>query len=341
MSTPPLPPPPPPGARKPSALASCILLGIILVFVGALGGGGFWAYKKYVVKDKTSVTEVADSGQKKPEDSKKPETPPAKETPPVPRENPPLTPPAKETPPEKDPLAATPSAEKPPVEVKETMPEKPADPPVKPEVAENTPKEPPVVVPETPAKEETPPAETKETPPATPPATEAFDPVVAPEPVKTYAENAPEVTSLKEDADRRIDEAPADIYSDADKEKVREAIRQAKRLTRVATLQFGKGAAALGDNERKRLKTALLTPEAEALLSDPQAVFFLIGFADSSGASQTNRSLSQKRAAGIGSVLKSFRVTNRAYAVGIGSSNLVGGAAQEKNRAVEVWVVLP
>ncbi|MES2707965.1 MAG: OmpA family protein [Verrucomicrobiota bacterium] len=331
MSTPPLPPPPPPGARKPSALASCILLGIILVFVGGLGGGGFWAYKKYIAKPKTDGGEVADSGQKKPEPPKTPETPPAKETP-VP------APPAPETPPENDPLAAKPSGETPPAEPKVTpLPE----PPVTPQIADNGLQERPVV-PAPPVKVETPPpAEVKEAPPVTPPAPESADPVVAPEPVQTYAENAPEVTSLKEDADRRIDEAPADIYSDADKDKVREAIRQAKRLTRVATLQFGKGAAALGANERKRLKEALLTPEAESLLSDPQAVFFLIGFADSTGASQANRSLSQKRAAGIGSVLKSFRVTNRAYAVGIGSSNLVGGALQDKNRAVEVWVVLP
>lgn len=327
-------------------------MGILLVFLGALGGGGWFAYKKFIVKDKGDAKEVA-------ADPTKPVTPP--ETPKTPPAKTPETPPpakAKEpaAPPEKDPLASNPSGE--PATPPAVPDKQPETPPVKPEVAANDPKEspmkepetPPAPVAETPAKETPPPVtETpkeepvvaaQETPP-TPPSPDSPDPLVAPEPVKSFAADAPEVTSLKEDADRRIDEAPSDIYSDADKDKVREAIRQSKRLTRVATLQFGKGAATLGSNERKRLKNALLTPEAEALLSDPQAVFFLIGFADSSGASQANRSLSQKRAAGIGSVLKGFKVTNRAYAVGIGSSNLVGGAKDDKNRAVEVWVVLP
>ncbi|RYD32065.1 MAG: hypothetical protein EOP86_16520 [Verrucomicrobiaceae bacterium] len=307
-------------------MASCILVGILLVFLGALGGGGFWAYKKYGAPyfAKSGTPEVADNGTgQKAVKEGQPETPPATKTVPAP-------PPVKETPAKDDPLAATPSQEKPVTE--------PA-PPVKPEVADNTPKDPPPAPtpePEPPVQPD--PAPAPEPPPSVP---DNPDPVVPAEPVKTFAANAPEVMSLKADADQRIDEAPADIYSDDDKEKVREAIRQAKRLTRVATLQFGKGAAALGGNERKRLKTALLTPEAEALLSDPQAVFFLIGFADSSGASQTNRSLSQKRAAGVGSVLRSFRVSNRAYAVGLGSSKLVGGAQEDKNRAVEVWIVLP
>lgn len=314
-------------------MASCILVGILLVFLGALGGGGFWAYKKYGAQyfAKSGTAEVADNGTGQNATKEgQPETPPATKPAPTP-------PPVKETPVKHDPLAATPRQEKPVTE---------PEPPVKPEVANNTLKDPPPApapdpeptptpAPEPPVPDPTP---APEPPPSIP---DNPDPVVPAEPVKTFAANAPEVMSLKADADQRIDEAPADIYSDDDKEKVREAIRQAKRLTRVATLQFGKGAAALGGNERKRLKTALLTPEAEALLSDPQAVFFLIGFADSSGASQTNRSLSQKRAAGVGSVLRSFRVSNRAYAVGLGSSKLVGGAQEDKNRAVEVWIVLP
>lgn len=314
------PPPPPTGPKKPSALASCILLGLILVFVGGLGGAGYWAYKKYLVKPATeAAVVVADNGKQKSADV--PPTPPTKKV----AEKSPAPP---DTKPVNDTPDTTPSGQNPPEipRVPETVPQKDPE-PIKQEIVE------------TPIPDETPVIPV--TPEVTPGAPENTDPVVAAEPVKSFAEDSPEAKSLKEDADRRIDEAPADVYSDDDKAKVREAIRQAKRLTRVATLQFGTGSANLGANERQRLKAALLTPEAENLLSDPQAVFFLIGFADSSGTSTANRTISQKRAAGIGSVLKSFRVSNRAYAVGIGSSNLISGAKQDRNRAVEVWVVLP
>ena len=177
-------------------------------------------------------------------------------------------------------------------------------------------------------------------PQGSPPSTDP-GPVVAAEPIQTFAEDSPQVTALKADADRRIDEAPAELYSDADKQRVRDAIRKAKRLTRVATLQFSSGAAALGSNERNRLKKALLSPEAEALLSDPEAVFFILGFADATGASDINRKISQKRAAGVADVLKSFKVTNSSYAVGIGATTLLSAEKQSKNRAAEVWLVLP
>lgn len=319
MSTPPSPPPLP-GAKKPSAMASCILLGLILVFVGGLGGGGYWAYKKYLMKPAADPVLVADNGKQKPAQKPAP-VPPAKE----PEKSP--TPP--DTKPVNDTLGAKPSGENPPIipHLPEAVPEKSSE-RLKPQTTQET-------------VEATLPGETPMVPEVSPVSPENTDPVVPVETVTSFAEDSPEARSLKEDADRRIDEAPSDVYSDDDKTKVREAIRQAKRLTRVATLQFGTGSAILGSNERTRLKKALLTPQAENLLSDPQAVFFLIGFADSSGSSAANRTISQKRAAGIGSVLKSFRVGNRAYAVGIGSSNLISGAKQEKNRAVEVWVVLP
>ncbi|MFN0128955.1 MAG: hypothetical protein ACKV19_19965 [Verrucomicrobiales bacterium] len=184
--------------------------------------------------------------------------------------------------------------------------------------------------------------------PATPlpePGVEALasdpDPVVPAEPIQTLAEDSPEVAALKADADRRIDEAPAELYSNADKQRVRDAIRQAKRLTKVATLRFGSGAAGLGSNEKARLKKALLTPEAEALLSDSQAVLFILGFADATGSPETNRTISQRRAVGVGDVLKGYKVANTSYAVGIGATSLLSTERRSRNRAVEVWIVQP
>ena len=40
-------------------------------------------------------------------------------------------------------------------------------------------------------------------------------------------------------------------------------------------------------------------------------------------------------------VLKSFKVTNSSYAVGIGATTLLSAEKQSKNRAAEVWLVLP
>ena len=167
------------------------------------------------------------------------------------------------------------------------------------------------------------------------------DPVVKQEPVQSFEETAPEVAALKADADRRIDEAPAEDYSDSDKQKVSEALKLAKRLTRIATLQFGAGSTKLGNRERTRFKNALLTPEAETILSDPQAVFFTIGYADATGTSQLNRQISKERATGVESLLKTFKVPNKCYSVGIGTTTLLSADLKSKNRAVEVWVVLP
>ncbi len=330
----PTPPPPPPaqpsapvaGKKKPSKLASCILLGLIGGFLVVVVGGGWFAWRLYTA-GKEIVREV--------------------------KENPPKI----ELPPELDPTKpVTPDPTKPEPTVADTKPtpdplESPVE-PAKPEMKDPEPAPTPEPTPEptAPTTADTKPEPTpnpvvevkpEETQPLPEPDATNPDPVVPAEPVKTFAEDAPEVTALKSEADRRIDEAPADLYSDADKQRVREAIRKAKRLTRVATLQFGLGSANLGGNEKSRLKKALLTPEAEALLSDPEAVFFLLGFADNTGDTDVNRKISQNRATGVASVLKGFKVPNTSYSVGIGSSSLVSAKEQAKNRAVEVWIVLP
>lgn len=324
-----------PARKKPSALASCILLGLILGALAVVGGGGFFAYKTFVAKPKD---------QPAPQDSKEPAIkpgPPAvaqtetpqpgpsvAETEPKPRpagilEEPATNEPASQP----DPLTA---------QVEEPATETPADPTAAP-ATEN-----PIVMAHEPAAEVSPdsPASTLPEPEVVPEPADP-NPLVADQPVLTFAEDSTEVVALKADADKRIDEAPAEVYSDEDKQKVREAIRRSKRLTRVATLQFGTGSTALGSHEKARLKKALLTPEAEALLSDPQAVFFILGFADSTGTSDLNRKVSQRRASGVADVLKGYKVPNTAYSVGIGSTTLLSTEKQSRNRAAEVWIVLP
>ncbi len=324
-------PTPSPERKKPSALASCILLGIILGLLGGVGGGGYWAYKHYIAAKKPA--EDADPGA-------------VAKTDPTPAKTPAKTP---ATEPAKTP-------DKPAVASTDT---KPANSPLdaKPAVADTTPVKPPVtpdappmkdpLVPPPPVTPVTPPgADTTPVTPTTPAADTAAaesnpDPVVAPEPVQTFAGDAPEVTALKADAGKRIDDAPPERYTDADKDRVRQAIQKAKRLTRVATLQFGNGASDLGAKEKTRLRNALLSKESEDLLSDANSVFFLIGFADAKGTPEINRKISLDRATGVSDVLKGFKVANASYPVGIGTSTLVDAKDKTKNRAVEVWIVQP
>lgn len=344
--------------KKPSALASCILLFLILGVLAAIAGGGFFAFKTFLPDQYQKVagfiaekTGRAAPAQETAKTEPKPETAPERK--PDPKPEPKSEPVAR-----KDPKPAV--AEDNPLN---KAVEEEADPAEKPNSGGNLladgvknlfkrfgdkegegagPANDPEPEPQPdPEPEPQPEPEPEPEPVETAVADADPDPVVVPEPVRTFAEDSPEVVALKADAEKRIDEAPSELYSDADKEKVREAVRQAKSLTRVVTLQFGKGVAALGNNEKARFKKALLSSEAESLMSDPQAVFFIIGYADSSGASAVNRKISLQRAMSVEQALKSFKVPNKSYAVGIGSTTLISSRNQDKNRAVEVWIVLP
>jgi len=335
------PPPPPPGApKKPTALASCILLGILLGLAGAVGGGGWWAYRTFVAGGSSappatpsqpppattpSQPATAATATPKPSLVERPSTSAAAD---------PLATPVDPAPAEPGPTDPAPAV---------AVTESPVIPAEDPDPSPTIPD--PVVV-ATPAADASsnpviPSPEDPTDPLPEPAGALDPDPVVDAEPMETLPPDSPAVAALKEDADRRIDEAPQEVYSDADKQRVRDAIRQAKRLTRVATLRFGTGASVLGANERARLKKALLTPEAETLLSDAQAVIFILGFADATGTPEINRTISQKRAAGVADVLKGFSVPNSSYAVGIGATTILSAETQAKNRAVEVWIVQP
>lgn len=338
-ATPPVPSGPS-SRKKPSALASCILLGLLLGMVGAIGGGAYWAYQTFLAKPPAVAPAPA---------------PPAA---PTPASDPTLASNTKPRPSVLETISpASPNGNDPlatPVTPELTTGNTPPTPPIPPTPSTTPNADSTAVTPVTPTTD--PPAESPVIPvpltpdnPVTPlpePGAEALatdpDPVVPAEPIQTLPADSPEVASLKADADRRIDEAPAELYSEADKERVRDAIRQAKRLTRVATLRFGSGAPALGSKEKARLKNALLTPEAEALLSDSQAVLFILGFADATtGSVETNRAISQRRAVGVGDLLKEYKVANKSYAVGIGATTLLSTERQSQNRAVEVWIVQP
>lgn len=161
-----------------------------------------------------------------------------------------------------------------------------------------------------------------------------------PDPVEVFSEESPEVKALKADADRRIDEAPDDLYPPREKARVRSALRDAKRIAKIATVHFPVGGASLSPAAKTRLKNSLLAEDASELMSDPEAAIVSLGFADPTGDPQKNKALSKQRAMSVIDALKEMGVTNVTYPVAIGGTEIISDANKDKNRAVELWLVL-
>lgn len=179
---------------------------------------------------------------------------------------------------------------------------------------------------------------------ATPPANAADDdnaPPPASEPVREVATNSAEGAALIKDASARVDEAPTELYSDKAKAKVREGLESASKIFKVHTVYFEKGGAKPASTDSTALAESLEESALADAMDDPRAVFFVLGFADKTGDAATNKRLSKERADTVINLLKNAGVLNLTYPVAIGSTELVAPENQNKNRAAEVWLVLP
>jgi outer membrane protein OmpA-like peptidoglycan-associated protein len=182
------------------------------------------------------------------------------------------------------------------------------------------------------------------TPPAGPatPSAPTGDAPPAPEPVREVAASSPEGAALLADATARIDEAPPDLYSDKAKTKVRDGLKNARRIFKVHTVFFEKGGAITQDKDVEELTKSLEASTLQEAMADPRSVFFVLGFADKSGAPDTNKKLSVSRADAVIALLRDkCGVLNFTYPVAVGSTEIVAPENKEKNRAAEVWLVLP
>lgn len=205
---------------------------------------------------------------------------------------------------------------------------------------------PPELKPTTPLAESTsqsnPPAMTQEH--TTPPTSAEDDdnaPPPASEPVREVAANSAEGAALIKDASARVDEAPTELYSDKAKAKVREGLESASKIFKVHTVYFEKGGAKPASTDKGALSASLEESSLADAMDDPRAVFFVLGFADKTGDAATNKRLSKERADTVINLLKDAGVLNLTYPVAIGSTELVAPENQNKNRAAEVWLVLP
>jgi outer membrane protein OmpA-like peptidoglycan-associated protein len=138
----------------------------------------------------------------------------------------------------------------------------------------------------------------------------------------------------------RIDLMPN--VSSSDKDKLYSAVERARSMGQVLTIPFGSGKTELAANDIQQLKAELEKPEVMALRGDPTAVFVILGFADPKGDPKKNIAISQTRAE---TVLKAMRdkcdIKNIMHPVPMGGSKLLDAQNLEKNRIVEIWVVLP
>ena len=90
------------------------------------------------------------------------------------------------------------------------------------------------------------------------------------------------------------------------------------------------------------MKGELEKPEAAKFRSDPTAVFVILGYADTKGDPKKSLAISQTRADAVKKAMKDkCGISNVLHSVAMGSSKLLDAQKLEKNRIVEVWVVLP
>ncbi len=177
--------------------------------------------------------------------------------------------------------------------------------------------------------------------PVMPESDEAPTPPPAREEVREVASSSPEGAALLKDAIARIDEAPSDLYSDKAKAKVREGLSKARRIFKIHTIFFEKGGAVPNPEDSALLNSALAEGALQEAMEDPRSIFFILGFADKTGDPATNQKLSQARADTAIAMLKSNGVINLTYPVAVGGTELIAPENQNKNRATEVWLVVP
>jgi outer membrane protein OmpA-like peptidoglycan-associated protein len=145
---------------------------------------------------------------------------------------------------------------------------------------------------------------------------------------------------VKTEVLKRIDLMPT-ISAD-NKDKLYMSVERARQMGRLLAVPFNSGRTSLAAADMEKLRVSIQEPQIQRLLSDPTAVFVVLGFADTKGDEQKNIKISEQRADSVLRTLKDkCGVINVMHSVGMGGSTLFDAAGTEKNRVAEVWVVLP
>ena len=146
--------------------------------------------------------------------------------------------------------------------------------------------------------------------------------------------------NVKSEVLKRIDLMPG-ISADS-KDKLYVSVERARKMGKIMTIPFPSGRSTLAAADVEALKGKMQDPKIQQLLQDPTVVLVILGYADKKGDEKANLKISQTRAL---NVLTSLRdrcaIDNVMHSVGMGGSTMFDAGGAEKNRAVEVWAVLP
>ncbi len=138
----------------------------------------------------------------------------------------------------------------------------------------------------------------------------------------------------------RIDAMPK--LTPEEKDKLYVMVDRARGMGKIITIPFPSGKTSIGPAEVAALKEKLELAQIREFTDDPTVVFVVLGYADKKGDPKLNASISLARAESVVTALKErLGVMNVIHAVGMGGSELFDAQNLDKNRVVEVWVVLP
>ena len=135
----------------------------------------------------------------------------------------------------------------------------------------------------------------------------------------------------------RIENLPK-RYSDKERENLRTVVgtlRQARLIDRVVFEHEGQ--TEISPAQSAELKAALQTADNTALFKDPACQIVVVGYASKTGNPASNIKISKLRAYNVNRSLKETVGHNADLCGDYGPTNVVDQAADEKNRAVEVY----
>jgi len=139
---------------------------------------------------------------------------------------------------------------------------------------------------------------------------------------------------------RRVDAMP-NLTSEA-KDKLYARVNRTQGMGKLATIHFGVGATQPDSEAVTELRSVLQQSQSKPFADDPTVVFVVLGYADSSGDPAKNLEISLRRADSVVQALRDqLGIQNISHAVGMGGSNFLDPNQAAKNRAAEVWAVLP
>ncbi len=177
--------------------------------------------------------------------------------------------------------------------------------------------------------------------PAVAPATPAEQPAsgVTAAPGNVNLSNSdPENKAVREAVLKRIDAMP---LSQKSKDKLYEALDQAKGFGKLLTINFASGRTELSPGDLENLGTGLHRSQIQRFTDDPTVIIVVLGFADTRGDARTNKEVSDRRAQSVVDALRNtYHVANAIHSLGMGGQAFAGESL-DKNRIVEIWAVSP